>query len=192
MWECTIHCWAAATPLSTYSKRKSCESTLSTYIPWMASFIIMSVQSQTFNVLKNQVWLFLHFFFCNTVASCDLNLLCKDWDGLPCALVLNKFLTNLATFGVEMSQVFGKGSHLFMPQSLVTIVLSCLFRTSIQPFAAGGVCKKFFPYLWSSASSALSFSEGIEHSFGTSILGQLVDGSNSVTWASLKSEIKGT
>lgn len=141
----------------------------------------MSVQSQTFNILKNQVSMtFLALFFCNTVASCDLSLLCKDWDGLPCTLVLNKFLTNLATFGVEMSQVFGKGSHLFMPQSLVTIVLSCLFRKSIHRLLPVEYVKKFFPYLW---TSALSFSEGIEHSFGTSILGQLVDGSNSVTWA---------
>lgn len=112
----------------------------------MASFIMMSVQSPTFNILKNQVSMtFLALFFCNTVAFCDLKLLCKDWDGLPCTLALNKFLINLATFGVEMSQVFGKGSHLFNASVFGHYSLVLFVPKIYSPFAAGGVCKEVLP-----------------------------------------------
>ena len=145
VWECTIHCWAAATPLSTYSKRKSCESTLSTYIPWMASFIIMSVQSQTFNILKDQVWLFLHFFSAilwppvtwTSFARIEMAFLVpwswtNFWQTWPHVWCWN-------VPGVRQ----GKPSFYASDFGHCSLVL---FVPKIySPFAAGGVCKKFLP-----------------------------------------------
>lgn len=149
----------------------------------MASFIIMSVQSQTFNILKNQVWLFLHFFFAILWPPVTWTSFARIEMAFLVPWSWTNFWQTWPHLVLKCPRCSAREAIFLMPQSLVTIVLSCLFRKSIHRLLPVEYVKKFFPYLWSSASSALSFSEGIEHSFGTSILGQLVDGSNSVTWA---------